>query len=474
MKASVLLSTVVCGLVALPTAALAQDQIWLRDRRYTEGPGYRVGDFELHPGAAAEFGFDSNYLHRPTGDANFPVLPALRLRLTPSFSVSTLSRQRREGGPGAGAPNPSVEFRGGVALTYNEFFPLVTAPSSDVLRAQRNLGASVDLGLTILPGRPWSGALNLSYLRALTPTDQGVVFQADGKASQLAFNRNLPRGTAEIVWTPGSGLFEWRLGYAFSGSVFEATEFNKLTNVNNAVTTRGRWRFLPRTALVYDASFGFISYTSPESIANGGKLSSHPLRTRLGVNGLITPSFALLAMVGWGASFYTPSTGASAEYTNQNFDSVIGQLELKWFITPNPSADPNTTTNTLSSVAVGFSRDFFDSFIGNYFERDRGYLAFNYFYGGKFLLVIDGGAAPIIYPKMKLKGITEIIGPFTDIRIDASLLAEYRFKDQFGVNLSFRYNENINKVHLPVTSGGNPDDLSFRQIEVYGGFRWLM
>lgn len=128
MKPSVLLSTVVCGLLALPTVALAQDQVWLRDRRYTEGIGYRVGDFELHPGAAAEFGFDSNYLHRPPGDDTAPALPALRLRLTPSFSVSTLSQQRREeatGGPGA---RPSVEFRGGAALTYNEFFPLVAAP----------------------------------------------------------------------------------------------------------------------------------------------------------------------------------------------------------------------------------------------------------------------------------------------------------------------------------------------------------
>lgn len=474
MKPSVFLSTVFCGLLALPTAALAQDQVWLRDRRYTEGVGYRVGDFELHPGAAAEFGFDSNYLHRPTGDPSIPVLPALRLRLTPSFSISTLSQQRRMESSGGNGAGPSVQFRGGASLTYNEFFPLVTAPNSDIVRAQRNVGAAIDAGLTILPGRPWSGALTVSYLRSLTPTDQGVVFQSDGKAQQLAFNRNLPRGSAELVWTPGSGLFEWRLGYSFSGSVFDAPEFSKLTNLNNSIITRGRWRFLPRTALVYDASFGFVSYTNAESVENGGKVASHPLRTRLGINGLITPSFAILAMAGWGASFYTASTGASAEYANQNFNSVIGQLELKWFITPNPSANPGTASNTLSSVAVGFVRDFYDSFIGNYFERDRGYLSFSYFYGGKFLLVIDGGAAPIIYPKMKISSSDAVIGPFTDIRIDASLLAEYRFKSQFGVNASVRYNENINKVHLPVQAAGTVDDLSFRQIEAYLGFRWMM
>lgn len=458
MKPSVFLSTVVCGLLALPAVAAAQDQIWLKDRRYTEGAGYRVGDFELHPGAAAEFGYDSNYLRRAAAETP---LSSLRLRLTPSFSVSTIGRQRKDDGAGSQGGGPSVEFRGGASLTYNEFFPLSGAAAT--IRAQRNVGASVDVGLTILPGRPWSGVLNLSYMRALNPTDQGVASN-----QQLAFNRNLPRGNAELVWTPGAGLFEWRLGYSFSGTLFEAEEFSGLTNLNNALTTRGRWRFLPRTSLVYDASFGFITYTNPTSASTGGKLASHPMRAKLGVNGLITPSFALLAMAGWGASFYSNETGAY----NEDFDSVIGQLELKWFLTPNPSSDPSATTMTLSSVAVGFVRDFYDSYIGNYYERDRGYVSFSYFYGGKFLLVIDGGAGPTIYPRMKVGGL-DVPAGFTDIRIDASLFAEYRFMNQLGVNTSVRYNQNINRQHIPV-AGSAEDDLSFRQIEAYLGVRWVM
>ena len=47
MKPSVFLTTALFGLLAVPTVASAQDQPWLKDRRYTEGPGYRVGDFEL-------------------------------------------------------------------------------------------------------------------------------------------------------------------------------------------------------------------------------------------------------------------------------------------------------------------------------------------------------------------------------------------------------------------------------------------
>src|SRR3954453_5205794 len=119
MKPSVFVSAVVCGALALPAVASAQDQPWLKDRKYTEGIGYRVGDFELHPGAAGEFGYDSNYYRRGPDES---AVGMLRLRITPSLSISTLSRQRREVAPNP--PPPDFEFRGGLAATYNEFFPV--------------------------------------------------------------------------------------------------------------------------------------------------------------------------------------------------------------------------------------------------------------------------------------------------------------------------------------------------------------
>lgn len=459
MKPSVLVSTVVCGLLALPAVASAQDQPWLKDRRYTEGIGYRVGDFELHPGAAAEFGYDSNYFHRATNELGGPV-GALRLRITPSLSVSTLGAQRREAAPGSSPP--SVEFRGGLSLTYNEFFPTNGGdPNSNdrsTMSNQRNLNGALDLDLRILPGRPWGGELTAGVTRAITASEQGTLGQS--------FNRDLPHAGAELIWTPGAGLFEWRLGYQFGATLFESSTFNNLSVINNTVVTRGRWRFLPRTAFIYDGRFGINIYPNPKS-GDDEKHGSHPVRAQLGVNGLITSSFSLLAMVGWGASFYTGTNNANL----QNFDSVIGQLELKWFITPTQSSDPAVAASTTTSaVSVGFSRDFVDSFIGTYFERDRGYAGLNYLFGGKFLLVVEGGAGPIIYPK--LPAASGGVGPFTDIRIDASIFGEYRFKDSFGVNATVRYNENIN--HTPVTPNGVMDDLSYRDIEAYLGFRWLM
>ena len=43
----------------------ARAQYWLSDRNLSEGRGIRLGNFELHPGIGAEFGYDSNTYARP-------------------------------------------------------------------------------------------------------------------------------------------------------------------------------------------------------------------------------------------------------------------------------------------------------------------------------------------------------------------------------------------------------------------------
>jgi hypothetical protein len=443
-RISVLAASV--AMMAAPAVAQAQDQPWLRDRSYTEGIGYRAGDFELHPGLAAEFGYDSNYFRRALEEK--PV-GSLRLRITPSLSLSTLSGQRRGI---AGGPPPDVEFRAALSATYNEFFPVSgdSIPDREKMSQQRNVGANLDLGLTILPSRPWSGNIYAKFLRDITASPQGLTGDS--------FNRIIPRAGAELIWTPGSGLLDWRLGYEFIGTFFESGRYAQISNFNHELHTRGRWRFLPRTALMYDAHLSFINYPSTATT----KTASHPLHTLIGINGLVTSSFSLLALAGWGASFYTPAP-------QEDFNSVIGQLELKWYITPNPSNDPAAAGLSLSTLAVGFVRDFYDSYIGTYFERDRGYANLSYFFAGRFLVVVEGGAGPIVYPA--IPGLN--LAPFTDIRLDASLFGEYRIKNAFGINATVRYGQNISNTTVSV-AGSGPDSLAWQQFEAYLGARWLM
>lgn len=455
-RASVL--AVALALVATPTLAEAQDQPWLNDRRYTEGIGYRVGDLEIHPGLAGEFGYDSNYLHRASNET--PV-GSLRLRITPSLSLSTLGKERREAI--SGATNPDFEFRTGISATYNEFIP-VSAVGADIIRQQRNLGGNLDVALNILPQRPWSGSVAGGVTRMISPSPGGLDDIPGTGLSNAGFNRILPRAGAELAWTPGSGLFDWRLGYQFNGTFFENSNISRLNNIQNRIETRGRWRFLPRTALMYDGKFDFITYPSPDG-GNAEKNSAHPVRATIGLNGLVSSSFSVLALVGWGASFYNaPSVAARV----QDFNSVIGQLELKWYITPNASSDPAAVGLALSALTIGFNRDFFDSFIGSYAERDRVYANLSYFFGGRFFFLLEGGVAPTVYPTIQ----SLTLAPFTDIRIDATLFGEYRLQNAFGINTTLRYNQNISSTDIRTDNG--PDNLAWSQFEAYLGARWLM
>jgi hypothetical protein len=453
MKRLVALFAIACttSLVAETASAQSPEQTWLSDRRYREGAGWRVGDFELHPGLGADFGYDSNFFLRHSSE---DPIQALRLRIAPHFSVSTLGPQRMED-----APPPSVNFSFEVGGAYNEYFPLNgDEATKERLRSQRNFGGDAKINLDILPQREWSGNIHGGVGRVIRPTPAA--------GTNETFNRIMPSAGAALIWRPGSGLLDWQLGYEFTGQFFEDSSFNGLNNLTNEVVTQGRWRFLPRTALIYDASFGFVTYPSPAG--TNPKPDSHPLRTRLGVNGLITPSFGALAMMGWGASFYSGQA-------NPDFDSLLAQAEVKWYFTPPPGADPLRASAVQSNLAVGFIRDYEDAFIGTYLERDRGYARFSYLFGGEFLLVAEVGGGAVVYPSLD-PGTTQFdVGAdaangWTDIRLDGKAFGEYRFLDWLGANLEVTYGGYFSDTQLQFPGGGL-DQLGFQRFTIFAGVR---
>ncbi len=271
------------------------------------------------------------------------------------------------------------------------------------------------------------------------------------------------------------------LGYQVTDIVFEETgAFNNLTQ---QVSTRGRWRFRPRTALVYDATLQFVSYENESQARQEGLVNSTPIRARLGLNGLITDRFAATVMAGLGASFYDTAVNPP------QYDSVIGQAELKWFLSASPGVAKATDLGlALSSIAIGYTRDFQNSYLGNFYGTDRGYLKFYYFFAGRALATLEGGLGAIEYPRVQnfdvLPADALRHSPFTDVRADATLFTEYRFTDSFGLNGTFRYTQNFSHTLMPepgqstcsTTPGaGNPCfDMAWQRFEAYLGVRWFM
>ncbi len=426
----------------------AQEQTWLSDRKYREGAGFQVGDFELHPGIGAEAGYDSNFFLR---DTNERPVNSIVIRVSPSFAVSTLTEQRR-----GDSPPPTVGFRFEVGGSYREYIPVNgTAAEKTKIQDNRNFGGSAVVDLDILPGREWGGRVFGGIGRTILPTNAGDV--------NVSFNRILPEAGAELKWAPDSGLLDWSLGYAFSGTFFEAGNFGGLNNFRHDLTTRGRWRFLPRTALVYDASFGFISYPDAGS-STANKSNSNPLRTRIGVNGLVTPTFGVLGLVGWGASFYSGEE-------DHDFDSVLAQAEVKWYLATPTSEDPMAITGSLSHVALGFIRDYSDSFIGTYLERDLGYARFSYLFAGKFVFVAEARAGAVIFPAQNRSDYGgDAANGWTDVQVNGKLFGEYRIKDWLGVNSEVNYTGYFSNTSL-VPPGSPPNSLAYQRITAFLGLR---
>jgi hypothetical protein len=469
-KRFVSVGVVLGSIASLFWANSASAQEWLKDRRYQEGPGYRTGDLELHPGIAGELGYDSNWLLRsdksgPNITNGAPALPpegAGVMRITPSLTMSTIGSQRKEGqAQGSGPQN--VEFTAGLAATYLEFF------GSETIRKQRNVSGSANARLTILPGHPWGGAVFGSYGRTIQPT---VIGNPD-----LSFNRDDVGVGVDLAAQPNSGTLDWHLGYQFHATLFEQSQGAIFNNQSHQIDTRGRWKFRPRTALLYDASLTFRNYSDTQGVSTALH-NSNPARVRVGLNGLITPRFSLLAMAGWAATFFKTSGADGARV--QQFDSAIAQVEAKFFPTSRGGEDLASASLLLSSIAVGYTRDYQFSYLGDYYGTDRGYARIAYFFAGRALLSLEGGVAAIEYPTVYFVDGTKSNDPFTDIRADATLFAEYRVLQTVGINTTLRYTENFSSTQLPTASAAAPGqenlryDMSWRRFEAFLGVRWFM
>jgi hypothetical protein len=481
-----LATSVVAALALLsPRVVLAQAQYvagsdspqWLKDRQYNEGIGIRQGDLELHPGVAGEAGYDSNWFLRSSSNAGYgnsgpatPPIPAMVFRVTPSLYVSTLSPQRTaEGGV---AEPPSVRFRAGINATYREFVGLsnssFASQSQNDISQQRNVSGAADARLEIAPERPFGAALFANFARTIMPN----TVTAD---PNLSFNRDDVGAGGEVVVQPGGGTLDWHFGYVFRDTLFEESAGSPYDNTTNEAYTRGRWRFRPRTALIYDADFRFINYANASQALAGGLVSSDPIRARLGLNGLVTDRFAVLVMAGWGASFYDQTIPHQQQY-----DSVIGQAELKWFLSASPGvAEASDLGLALSSIALGYTRDFQNSYLGAFYGQDRGYLRFNYFFAGRALVTLEGGAGAIEYPTMYWGNGDFRHSSFSDVRVDGTLFGEYRFTNTFALNATVRYTANISNTQVSYADTAAPTnaelyDMSWNRLEAYLGVRWFL
>ncbi|AKV01735.1 hypothetical protein AKJ09_08398 [Labilithrix luteola] len=470
------LATGAAAFLALPKEASAQE--WLKDRRAAEGAGIRAGDLEIHPGIGGEIGYDSNWFLRSyKEDPRFvngaplnPPQAAGIIRITPSISISTLGAQRREQQAAGAEPSP-IAFRAGAAATYREFI------GPEDIRKQRNVSVNANARLDVNPGRPLGFGVFANYQRLIQPS---VVSDPN-----LSFNRDDVGAGAEVIAMPGGGTLDLRAGYQFFGSFFEDSNGVPYTNLTHEVSFRDRWKFRPRTALFHDTSLRFITYPNADRSLNYLN-DSTPLRTRIGLTGLVTDRFGTLLAVGYGATFFkNPNAVSTPQY-----DSVNAQAEGTFYLSPGGQGEPGQVSLLLSTLTFGYVRDFQNSLLGNFYSSNKGYAKLVYNFAGRAVIQLDGYFEALSYPQpyynvpggapQAVNGLNgQPTGDFTNWRVGGILFGEYRFSDSFGLNATFDYSQTISDIALASGTTGTVGaaqfyDMSWRRFQALFGARWFL
>jgi hypothetical protein len=445
--------------------AFAQGQPWLGDRKF-RGAGIRTGNLELHPGVAGEVGFDSNFA-QGSGDQGpvlgtsvllqEPVVPSLRLRVTPSLSLSTLGPQRSP--QGQAVLPPKITFNADLALRLNQLVALGSEYGEGTL-SRTLFDGDLALQTEILPRRPWSLGVNALVARVAQPSN-------DPSVPSAALSRTTVGGGTDLRWRPGGGTLEWSVGYDGSYTTFDEAALG-LDFVDHGPNIKGRWTFLPQTALLYDGRMGFVSYVST---ANRRLVDSRPMVSTLGINGLITARIAFLAQGGWKATFFNGNTVA-------DYDGLIGRLEATWFIASEPSSEG---ARGFSTLKLGYFRNVTNSGISNYYILDKVYADLAYGAFGNLFLNARLGVGFVKHPRstlLVLDGDTFAPADVHEFRPEASISGDYRLTQNVALIGSLGYvasiGDNIIMVPQQRDLRDYADNLSFSRFTALVGARWFL
>ncbi len=431
----------VAATIALPALANAQNSAWLQDRSRAQGPGFRLGNLELHPGFGAEAGYDTNVFYEDSGDGPRDPVGSAIFRLTPHLFLSTLTQERTQEGEGSGSSGgPMVQFQAGVSA--EAYFYLAS-------QAKNNVALSGDFDLNINPKGRFGFRIYDDFRRRIRP----FTGRSDDRRRNYAVDNNLVG--ASLIARSRGGLVQASLGYAFRLQYFESNTFAYANQFGHQISGDVHYRFLPSTSVFWDGTVDMTDYYNADAGSAALALANNwRLRTRVGLNGVITPKLSATAAIGYTATFVD-------DPAFDDYDSVLALAGLKLRLTPTVTLD------------FGYERENKNSIVGLYRTQDRGYLDFQWLFGGSFLLSLNTWVA-----RMKFGEIFDAtgmsLGQRNDVYVSVRLFGEYRFTDYLALNATFAYLGDFTGFEYQVTDATGmaiPDPAGFNKVEAWLGLR---
>lgn len=171
------------------------------------------------------------------------------------------------------------------------------------------------------------------------------------------------RGTARITLRPGGRALEFDLGYMNEMVIYD----NLPASQRHGGLFEARWKFLPKTALVFHTD---ISTFQPVSDPLNTTLSALPLRVTLGLVGQVTAKLSAEATVGYEDLF--------SEDADNSIRTVIGNAVLTY------------SFSEISAISAGYRRRVFPVVVLNGYTSDAPFLQAKVGIGGRLIFSLFG------------------------------------------------------------------------------------
>ncbi|MBI5482547.1 MAG: outer membrane beta-barrel protein [Deltaproteobacteria bacterium] len=392
--AIVLATALLCG----PSAASAQTLV-----KYNEGPGLKLSNSVVLPGGGAVMtSYDTNVFYTKQGAiGSFFLTPIAHVDL------ATLPPQRLEGQPEG---TQAVDFRLRFAAGYRAYIS-----DNQSVKDQSNVDLDAGLSLVINPKGRYKGTISDEYVRTVTPQN------LEGPGSYI---RDYNVASARLDIAPGGGMLGFALGYSFTMDWWE----NSFTNLAagskpnmfaHLITLDGKWKFLPKTAVVLNVSQGIVS--RPDLVIGAVEHpDSDPFRVEAGLIGQLTYRLSATVKAGYGNGFYQAALGRPSP---ASFNNALVTAQLRWQIA------------TTGSLTLGFTRNFFDSLFSDYYTDNRATLRYDHMLFSRLVLHLDGG-----YTYREYDGLDQAVWGITsrnDNVIEGHAGVDWRIKEWLFVGAGY-------------------------------------
>lgn len=334
-------------------------------------------------------------------------------------------------------PGNSVKFNLGSHLTISQLFGATQRAS------ETRFGADIGLSLTL-----GSDASIVAFKidNKLVRTPDYIDTAGANASDEFRLPEWNNKGTARITFRPGGRALELDLGYSLEVRAFDSAGGPATQSLGKFQRHGGllaaRWKFLPKTALKFDADVSrFIPFGTGSDITQPGT----PFRVQIGAVGQVTSRITAELTAG-----YEDTLSDTSNLTSRG---PIGNAILTYAF------------NDVTSLTVGYRRRVLPVLVLQGYQSDQPFLNFKIGFAGRVTFNLFG--------QYEFRNYSDAASSSAQVAIGDARLEYWFFEWLVGsVNYRLTYQSSDAPGAVPIANNFILQDFSRHQIFFGAGFRY--